>query len=79
MTDVYNLFTVPAGTKVSEVKVDDPLIRRYQFEQPDATIKTLEIGPDGLTLCETAMAADFTFSVGNVSNKPLGELRNAND
>lgn len=63
MTDAYELFKVPAGTAVSEVETGDPLVRRFQFVQPDATIRTLELGPNGVTVIEISVSPDCRFEI----------------
>jgi len=74
MTETYELFTVPTGTKIDVIETDDPLVKRYEFTLPDGAFKTLELGPHGPVVTETEFSDKFTISVGVTPVEPGGGL-----
>lgn len=61
---VYELFTIPEGTKVDKIASDDPLATTFKFTLPDGSIKFLDVGPSGVRVTTFEVSQNVQFDVG---------------
>lgn len=56
--------TIPAGASIAEIETGDPLRKKYVIAHADHNPKTIEIGPEGVTVTEITCAPDMVIEIG---------------